>query len=224
MSRALWRRSLPAILLATVLVGASGTRAAAATCAAAAGETVHGTTPDVVVLDEFQGDAYTATVCIRASGRRIEVDNEELLGGSTAPSPEPAIALLRYSGQAVAFVLKYHDGASNDQIVEINASTGRFQKFDSDTCDSCVPAEGLPAIPVLAVGRSGAVAWVVDDREAPFPESRTKRYSGGFSLFLRVGRRTRTIDHDARSITDLNVSKEAVTWRDAGHARRLRLA
>ena len=137
MSRALWRRSLPAILLATVLVGASGTRAAAATCAAAAGETVHGTTPDVVVLDEFQGDAYTATVCIRASGRRIEVDNEELLGGSTAPSPEPAIALLRYSGQAVAFVLKYHDGASNDQIVEINASTGVFK---SSTQTPATPA------------------------------------------------------------------------------------
>jgi hypothetical protein len=63
------------------------------------------------------------------------------------------------------------------------------------------------------VGPSGAVAWVVDEGEG----------TCAFGLFLHATRRTRRIDRCARSISDLRVGKTAVTWRDAGRPRRLRL-
>jgi hypothetical protein len=157
--------------------------------------------------------AWRLDARIRPSGRRVRVDTIEgltLCPGSSGGCDYPSIILSRSSARSAAFVISFF--AADDTIVQINADTGRFQRFDGETCGSCAGDE-RPAIPTLAVGRRGAVAWVVDERGS----------TGGFDLFLHTGRRTRRIDRASQSITRLHVGDRAVTWSDAGHARRLRL-
>jgi hypothetical protein len=156
--------------------------------------------------EEQSGDR-TVTVCLKPSGRRVLVATiEPLLRGS---EPSPSITLPRSSDRWLAFVISFE--IDDDLVVVIDTHSGRFQRFDTETCGNCAPG---PAIPSLAVGPSGAVAWVVDQRDG----------MGGFDLFLYATRRTRAIDRRARSISDLRVSKTAVTWRDDGRPRRLRLS
>jgi hypothetical protein len=169
---------------------------------------------------ENQSGNITVTVCLKPSGRRVLVatfDGFELCGHESC-EPPPSITLPRSSGRSSAFVLSFEN--LGDIIVEIDTQSGRFQRVDTQTCGACVVA-GAPAIPSLAVGPSGALAWVVDQREWVDAQ---RRYTGGFDLFLRAAGRTRRIDRRARSISHLRVSKTAVTWREAGRPRLLRLS
>jgi hypothetical protein len=152
----------------------------------------------------------TVTVCLKPSGRRVlvaTIDPDECLCELNA-----SIILPRSSDRWLAFVISL---PSEDRVVVIDTHGGRFERFDVETCSTCAPG---PAIPSLAVGPSGAVAWVVDERELELVGPR------GFDLFLHATGRTRRIDHRERSISDLRVGKTAVTWRDAGRPRRLRLS
>ena len=183
------------------------------TCAPRRGETVRARAGYAVVLVNPSGDQngdLTITVCIQPSRRRIRVAAIEVQCGSSGGCDYPSVIMPRSSGRSAAFVIDFFAG--EDMIVEINADTGHFQRFDAQTCGGCAEGE-RPAIPTLAVGPTGAVAWVVDQRG----------YTGGFDLFIGVGRRRRLIDRRARSITHLRVDATAVTWDDAGRAHRLQL-
>jgi hypothetical protein len=166
----------------------------------------------VNAFSDQYGDV-TVTVCLNPSGRRVlvaTIKGEELCG-RTGCETTPAVTLPRSSGRWSAFVINFF--SLNDIIVVIDTHSGRFQRVDSGTCGGCVGI-AAPAIPSLAVGPSGALAWVIDERGN----------SGGFDLLLHATRRTRPIDRRARSISHLRVGKTAVTWRDAGRPRRLGLS
>ena len=185
--------------------GVRAGRTARATCVPHHGETVRARTAAAIVLVNPYADFYgdlTITVCIQPSRRRIRVatvESSTLCPGSSGGCDIPSIILPRSSGRSMAFVINFF--GEEDMIVEINADTGRFQRFGTHTCGGCAEGE-RPAIPALALGPSGAVAWVVDRRG----------FTGGFDLFLHVGRRTHRADRRARSITHLRVGATAVTW------------